>query len=220
MKLAIGIPLTTDREWTQFWDSFNIMNKPDYTYLRPQHRGPIGAVRNELARQALEAGCTHLLLMDTDQVYHDQDMIFRLLKHNKLVVGTVIHRGYPPFDPLVFRFGEEGLVKVPDREVYSGRLIEADAVGGGCIMYKTEIFDSIIPSPWFEDLSHLSVGSDKCGPGEDINICYKIRSAGAEIFVDTSILIHHLTLLAIDRGFYTLFKKLSQLKQKEAKGDK
>jgi hypothetical protein len=219
MKLGIGIPLTTDREWTQFWNSFLIMQKPDYTFFRPQHRAPIDVVRNDLVAQALKADCTHLLLMDTDQVYHDQDMIFRMLEFDKPVLGTVVYRGYPPFDPLVFRFGEEGLVKVPDEEIFSGRLIEADAIGGGCILYKTEIFESIIPSPWFEDLSYLSVGSDKHGPGEDINICYKIRSAGAKIFVDTSILIHHLTLLAIDRGFYTLFKKLQQLKQKEAKGD-
>ena len=52
MKLGIGIPLTTDREWTQFWDSFNVMKKPDYTYLRPKYRGAIDVVRNELIKQA------------------------------------------------------------------------------------------------------------------------------------------------------------------------
>ena len=145
MKLGIGIPLTTDREWSQFWDSFTIMNKPKYTYLRPQQRGPMDIVRNDLVTQALKAECTHLLLMDTDQVYHDRDMIFKMLEWDRLVLATVIHRGYPPFDPLVFRFGDEGLVKVPDREVYSGGLIEVDAVGCGCVLYKTEVFESTIP---------------------------------------------------------------------------
>ena len=215
MKLGIGIPLTTDREWTQFWDSFHLLRKPDHVYMRPQFRGPMDVVRNDLVRQAIESDCTHLLLMDTDQVYHDSDMIYKMLEHDRHFVGTVVHRGYPPYDPLVFRFGDEGLVKVPDEEVYGGELIEVDAIGGGCALYKTEIFSSLISAPWFEDMSRMSAGSGRGGPGEDINICYKVRAKRVKIFVDTSILIHHLTLLAIDRGFYMLFKKLQELKQRE-----
>ena len=219
MKLAIALPLTTDREYSQFWDSFHIMRHPDHVYLRPQYRGPIDRVRNELIKQAFESKCSHILLMDTDQIYRDPETIYKLIAHaNKPVVGTVVHRGYPPYDPLVFRFGQEGLVKVPEEEIYSGKLIEVDAIGCGCVLYNLAVFEQL-PPPWFEDKSHVKSGSGKSGPGEDINICYKLRGMGVNIWVETSIAIDHLALLAVNRGFYTLFKKLMKLKTKEAKGE-
>ena len=220
MKLGIGLPLTTDREYSQFWDSFHYMRHPDHTYLRPQYRGPIDRVRNEIVKQAFMSKCSHLLFMDTDQIYRDPEMIYKMLAHDKAVVGTVVHRGYPPYDPLVFRFGNKGLVKVPEEEVYSGELIEVDVIGCGCVLYKTAVFEQLSP-PWFEDLSHVKQsGTSKAGPGEDINICYKLKDMGVSIFVDTSIMIDHLALLAVNRGFYTLFKKLMKLKHEEASGDK
>jgi len=216
MKLGIGLPLTTDREYSQFWDSFHYMRKPDHVYLRPQYRGPIDRVRNEIVKQAVTHRCSHLLFMDTDQVYRDQQMIYKMLEHDRDVVGTVVHRGYPPYDPLAFRFGEAGLVKVPEEEVYGGKLIEVDAMGCGCVLYNIKVFEKL-PPPWFEDMSHIRNGqTDKGGPGEDINLCYKLRGMGVQIFVDTSIVIDHLALLAVNRGFSTLFKKLMELKQQEA----
>jgi hypothetical protein len=112
----------------------------------------------------------------------------------------------------------EGLVKVPEEEVYSGDLIEVDAIGCGCVLYNMAVFEQL-PPPWFEDKSNVRLGSSKSGPGEDINICYKLRGMGVSIWVDTSIAIDHLALLAVNRGFYTLFKKLLALKHEEAKGE-
>ena len=219
MKLGIGLPLTTDREYSQFWDSFHLMRTPDHVYLRPQFRGPIDKVRNEIVKQAFDSGCSHLLFMDTDQIYRDPNTIYKLIEHDKAVVGTVVHRGYPPYDPLVFRFGDEGLVKVPEEEIYGGELIEVDAMGCGCVLYNMAVFRQI-SVPWFEDLSHKKkTSNEKGGPGEDVNICYKLRGLGVSIYVDTSIGIDHLALLAVNRGFYTLYKKLLQLKHQEAKGD-
>ena len=215
MKLGIGLPLTTDREYSQFWDSFHVMQHPDHVYLRPQYRGPIDRVRNEIIKQAFETKCSHLLLMDTDQVYRDPKTIYKLLEHDKAVVGTVVHRGYPPYDPLAFRFGDKGLVKVSEEEIYSGKLVEVDAMGCGCVLYNMAVFEQL-PPPWFEDKSMTRSGSGKSGPGEDIALCYKLRSAGISIYVDTSIQIDHLALLAINRGFYTLYKKLMALKHEAA----
>jgi hypothetical protein len=157
--------------------------------------------------------------MDTDQVYRDPETIYKMLEHDCAVVGTVVHRGYPPYDPLVFRFGDKGLVKIPEEEVYSGKLIEVDAMGCGCVLYKMVVFEEL-PPPWFEDNSHIKSGDGKSGPGEDINVCYKLRGMGVSIYVDTSILIDHLALLAVNRGFYTLFKKLQELKHREAHKEK
>jgi hypothetical protein len=58
-------------------------------------------------KQALVKRCTHLLMMDTDQTY-PQDTITKLLSHDVTVCGAVIHRRYPPFEPILYRQGNFG----------------------------------------------------------------------------------------------------------------
>ena len=218
MKLGIAIPLTADKEYSQFWDSFTLLQKPDYTYLRPSFRGHIDDVRNSLVMQALKENCGALLMLDTDQIYYNQNTILKLLQvleSGKPVIGTVLHRKYPPFDPLVFRFGEQGLVKVPDWEVYSGGTIEADAVGCGCMLYDMQVFKEIA-WPWFEDIARQEPDAENA-PGEDINFCYKLKSAGFPIWVDTSIEIGHIFLAVANKVWYQIYKKIEEAKAKNIK---
>lgn len=209
-KLAIALPLTTDREYNQFWDSFIVMEKPtEFTYLRPQFPGYIDDVRNGLVRQAFLGHCSHILFMDTDQTY-PVDAIAKMLSladAGHPIVGTVVYRRYPDYDPLCFRFGDGGLLKVPDKEIFSDEVIEVDATGAGCILFDMEVFKNV-PEPWFFDINKRL---GKKGPGEDIGFCMKCRQAGYPIVVDTSIKIGHLTLFEIEGKFYRLYSKLKQL---------
>ena len=212
MKLGIAIPLTADKEYTQFWDSFTLLQKPDYIYIRPPFRGHIDDIRNAMVMQGLKQECTHLLMLDTDQIYYNRDMINILLNDiaERDVVGTVVHRGYKPFDPLVFRFGDKGLIKVPDDEVYSGDIIEVDAIGCGCVMYDTKVFKEI-NFPWFDDIARKAgVAGGNNPPGEDINFSYKLRNKGFKIHVNTSIKIDHIFLGVANRAWYLLHKKITE----------
>ncbi|MHA1941969.1 MAG: hypothetical protein ACXADW_20060 [Candidatus Hodarchaeales archaeon] len=220
MKLGIGLPLTTDREYSQFWDSFNLIEKPDYVYLRPMIPGAIDKIRNELIREAKKSGCSHVLLMDTDQTY-PSNTVMKLLSHRyeAPVIGTVVYRRYKPFDPLVFKMGEKGLLKVEDEKIFSGELIDADAIGCGCVFYNMQVFEEI-EEPWFKDMSDVFEGkTGEPGAGEDINFCYKLKTAGFELKVDTSITIDHLTLFAVNKAFYILYSKLLKLKEYRKKGE-
>ena len=210
MKLAIAIPLTADKEYSQFWDSFTMLKKPDYTYIRPPFRGHIDDIRNAMVMAALKQKCSHILMMDTDQVYYNPTMILKMQNAilGRDVVATVVYRSYKPFDPLVFRFGKQGLVKVSDEEIFSGRIIDADAVGCGCVMYDMEVFKKI-DSPWFEDVARVSPNADN-PPGEDINLCYKLKAAGFKIHVDTSIKIDHIFLGVANRAWYLVYKKITE----------
>lgn len=209
MKLGIGVPLTSDRVHSCFLDSFILMDKPAYVYLRPQFPGmTIEAVRNSIVEQALQSGCTHLIMFDTDQII-PSDTITKLLAHDLPVASAPVFRRYPPFDSLMYR-GEPGKYElVPDEEVEIGGLVEVDATGTGCIMYKTEVFLKI-DAPWFE----FSIGKDGKPIGEDIGFCIKLKEAGYKIFVDTSIHIGHVGSLSVDWNTYKLFKKLEQLNNK------
>jgi hypothetical protein len=221
IKLAIAVPLTDQWVYTQFFFSFIkvvteymsslIQNgKPiSFDVLMPDFPCQIDAARNNLVQQALLLGCTHILMMDTDQIYNADSMIDKLLAHEKPVVGARVHRRYPPFDPLLLR-GEPGkLYQVKDDEIKNedGSFkteVPVTYTGTGCILYDMKIFNDMIPAKWFR----FSVGDMGQPIGEDINFCDELKKAGVPIVVDCSIDIKHLTLLAADWGTYKLFQKI------------
>jgi len=215
IRLGIAEPLTDDTVYSHFHFSSvrTITNFMSHLYgdgknvaidfLAPSYPGQIDAVRNGLVHQAQMFGCTHLLFMDTDQIYSDPEMIQKLLAHEEPVVGVKVHRRYPPFDALLLRGKPGTLYSVPDEEIEKGGLVEVGATGCGCIMYDMEVFQKI-ERPWFE----LTVGDFGQPIGEDVGFCEKLKDAGYKIYVDCSIDIKHLSLLAVDWGTHKLYKKL------------
>lgn len=166
-----------------------------FEFLCPDNPGRLDLVRNDLIRKALYQGCTHILMMDTDEFTEYDNLIDQMLSHGKPIVHAKVHRRYPPFDHLLMRGTPNHRELVPDEEIEKGELIEIDATGCGCVLYDTNIFIDL-DDPWFED-----------GP-EDIKFCNKLKKAGYKIFVDTSIDVKHLSLLAVDWGTHKLYKKL------------
>ena len=216
MKLGIGFPLIDDRVLIQFMISFITMDKPaSYTLLMPNFPvgelpGNIADVRNNLTVQALNEDCTHLLMLDTDQRY-PVNCLTRLVSGNKDVIGTPVHRRWPPFDPILYRGKPGKYYHVPHNECYSGDIVEVDATGCGCILYNMEVFMKI-DYPWFE-ISKTDTGKTI---GEDINFCSKLKDNGYKIFVDTSIEIPHLTLFEVNRSMYELFRKFNNFSYRES----
>ena len=142
VRLGIGIPLTDDRIHSQFFDSWVQMEKPEFVYMRPDHRGPIDEVRNLLVTDAMDNGCTHLIMLDTDQFY-PKHTIPRLLSYDLDAVGALVYRRYPPFDPVMYRRQLDGSYKhVNEEEMFSGKLIEVDATG--CGSNRVHVW----PKPW------------------------------------------------------------------------
>lgn len=205
--LCIGFPIIDKSVHVDFMVSFLAMNKPDYTLLVPkfnvgEFQKDIAAVRNNLVEQAQLDGGSHLLMLDTDQVYRDSNMIDKMLAHKSPVVSAPVHRRYPPFDAILLR-GEIGKYKyISDDEVYSGDLIDIDATGTGCIMFDMSLFDDL-QEPYFE----ITMKNGRV-VGEDIGICHKLRSKGIPIRADTSIEIGHLTQFEVNRKTYEMFSAL------------
>lgn len=176
----------------------------------------IAQVRNNLVEQALAAECTDIALMDTDQTY-TANTIMKLLSHRKKVISAPVHRRYPPFEAILNRGTIGSYYHVPDEECYSGKLIEIDSTGTGCILVAAEVFKLLEP-PWFtmnkEDLPLSREVLKELGKkpvGEDTGFCYRVRTLGYPIFCDTSIRIGHLGYMEFDREFYEINKKRSGL---------
>jgi len=212
LKLAMGIPCNFPQVPLSFFNSFVLMEKPDFQFITADN-GPIDTLRNDIVEKALSINVTKLIMMDVDQIYPPLT-ITKLLAHNLPVVGAMVCRRYPPFDPIIMKLSPEGYVPVDGYE--PGSLVECDATGSGCIMYDMEIFKKL-PYPWFRFRKNPD---NNMTIGEDIGLCQDLRMAGYKIYVDTSIEIGHLTTMVVNRQTHELYKamKCSQDKKREALG--
>ena len=203
-RLGIGIPLSFPWVPSSFFHSFVLMERPDFIFLHADN-GPISGLRNNLVQKALAEGCTHLIMMDVDQVYHPQT-ITRLLSHRLPIVGALVHRRYPPFDSLMLKMVEidekfNGYESIDDWE--DGSLVEVDATGGGCLMFDIQVFRKL-PYPWFRD--DKQPNPELPPIGEDIGFCQDLKAAGYKIFVDTSVPAGHLTSLIVNTATNRLYR--------------
>jgi len=214
-KLAIGFPLSFPMVHSDFFFGCMMMERPDFVVLRADN-GPIDALRNNLVKEALELGVSHLMMMDCDMVYHHQT-IPRLLSHKLPIVGALVYRRYPPFDPLLLKgdpvTGYESLSEWKENE-----LIEVDATGTGCLMFDMNVFRDM-PGPWFKfrDNPITDVGGVI---GEDVGFCWDLRRAGYRIFVDTALPSTHLTTMAVNHQTFLLYRamKIQQMRKNKALG--
>ena len=223
VKLAIAVPLVDDKVYNQFLFSFvkvvtdyitgqNSKGKiADVDILFPDFPCQVDAARNNLVKQALVLGCTHIIFMDSDQIYVTDNLIDKMLAHNKPVLSARVHRRYPPFDPILLMGDVGHLYQIPDEDFRNkdGTFkseVNVDFTGTGCILYDMKIFSDMSSDKFFE----FTTGEQGQPVGEDIGMCDKLGKMGIPIIVDCTIDIKHLTLLAADYGTYALFKKIMQ----------
>jgi len=215
-SIAMAFPLTNAEVYSHFMFSILRIDKPWVDQLlMPDYAGNHDAVRNNLVIQALNLRCTHILMMDTDQIYCDKDMIERMVNWNQPIVGARVHRRYPPFDPLMLRGKIGSFYTVPNDEIEAARngsksLIEVDATGCGCVLYDLRVFAKV-NYPWFELTTNPETGKPV---GEDIGFCAKLKEHDYKVYVDASIEIQHLTLHATDWGTWKTYSKIHKLEQK------
>lgn len=202
--LAIGVPLSFPMVPSSFFHSFVHMEKPDFIYIHTEN-GHMDDLRNNIVEEALRAGVSHLIMMDTDQVYHPLT-IPTLLSRKLPVVGALVHRRYVPFDSLMLKLVEidehtNGYVSIDDWEPDS--LVEVDAMGGGCTMFDMEVFRKL-PYPWYRNDKPVPAGSQPIG--EDIGFCQDLKEAGYRLFVDTSVPAGHLTTMIVNTATSKLYR--------------
>ncbi|HOI96239.1 MAG TPA: hypothetical protein PK250_16155 [Syntrophobacter fumaroxidans] len=203
VKLAIAVPSPGTSVPTQFFESFAAMQKPygSVFLTLTDHRYwlQIDGVRNNFVEQAFKANCTHIAMLDADQVY-PVDTIPRLFAHGKKIVRAKVHRRGPPFDPILLRADAAGRYQhIPDEEWMNGGLVEVDATGVACCgLFDMEVFENI-PYPWFEIDKERRIG-------EDIVFCRKAIKAGYEIWVDCDLEVQHLIELGAGRTLYEFYK--------------
>lgn len=208
-KLGIGLPCNFSHVPFPTVLTLLQMERPDFQLI-PATNGPVDGLRNHIVEQAFMLGCTHLIMCDMDQTY-PVDTITKLLAHKLPVVGCLVHRRYPPFDPLLYRgkLSEYELIE----DYKDGDLIEVDATGTGCLMFEMDVFRKL-PAPWFK----FTLTDDGKPVGEDFGFCSNLRKTGQKIFVDTSIKCGHLSTMEITEGTRNLYRAMKVAQNRSKNG--
>lgn len=140
----------------------------------------ISANRQFLAEEALKAGATHILWLDSDMRFPNITLM-QLLKHNKAIVGANYVTRKIPCEPVSNKVAnfEPGEPSTPCHTFPdSTGLEEVQSMGFGVILTRADVFAAVDP-PWFQMYYE--------GPklvGEDVHFCRAARAAGFKMYVD------------------------------------
>ena len=140
------------------------------------------SLRYQLVKDARTLGCTHLLFVDSDQVW-PLDTIHTLAKHHKMIVGcNVATKVMPPETAPTARkrsdtnpFGEIVFTRME-----STGLEKVWRLGFGIMLIDMRVFDKI-PRPYFNIVWRDDYDQHM---GEDWYFCEEAEKAGFDIWVD------------------------------------
>lgn len=141
--------------------------------------------RNNLAREAIEGGFSHVLWLDADMVF-SPDVVGDLAFCGKDIVCGVFQSRRKPFHSCMFK-----QIMPPERwKEYPDMLFRLAGCGFGCVLMKTEALarvkafygDCFTPTP-------------ECG--EDLAFCKRATDLGMEIWCDPKVRVGHIAHIPI-----------------------
>ncbi len=155
--------------------------------------------RNELVRgfmaQATDPRDT-LVMLDNDHI-HPVDVIERLVKHDKPVVGGLAFRRGEPYFPCAFIRDEKGALRI--MQDYPKGLVEVTLTGTGAIAIQRQVFDTLTeagyPWPFFR---YIYKAGDDVLPSEDIYFGECCEAADISHWLDTETVSPHITNGLVD----------------------
>lgn len=219
IKLGIMIPWGLDMIWRRTWETYEKLEKP------PQYKlffgtGRTPARRHEIGcEECLKWGASHILILGGDQTYPEQNMIRQMLKwmevnnldewilRKKVINCLVPIRGHRPgqntrpFQPIGQRLDPETAEPVQVTRD-DPPLVKAYVVGTGVMLFEAEVLRDM-SKPWFADHHHKETNSvDRM---QDVEFVNKLNEMGCQVWLDTQIVVKHLTVLEADDTFQRRF---------------
>lgn len=229
MKLAVGTPWTSPFMWTEYVDEMvNLQRPPEARNalgeLEPlevrffRGAGWCPARRHiHICQQAVEWGADLICIVGADQI-HPPDMLNRLIgrwnEGYEVISALVPARCYidwqpmEPFQPMAWRIKPhlspmtEGELPKNDVEVIdpdAGDVQRVHFIGSGVLMFHRDHLLAL-EEPWFSET--FDPKTYRRLASMDTNFVRRLQSeAGAQVWVDTTILVKHLHPMPIDRSF-------------------
>jgi hypothetical protein len=205
--IVIAIPMEK-YVYFEFWPTLlKIEQQPGDTVIT-QALARTDLARNDLVNAFLRREeATHILFLDSDQLY-PPDIIDRLIRWRKPIVGNLYFHRQPPYNPHMYRYCYEKKTPTGDPvfnpvEVWKeNELIECDAIGTGGLLIERRIFTEVVKPPWFEYGGNWD--------SEDITFCRKVRAAGVPIYCDTSCESGHIAEFIVGHNQFNMWKSVRE----------
>jgi hypothetical protein len=151
------------------------------------HKGCyLHANREAIVQEAIAAGSTHLMFLDTDIVF-PPDGIQKLLAHGKAIVGGAYNvKALPPVSTIKLADANGDFVNTSGASLPREPFPCAAVPTGFMCLDLTALLASGLPAPYF------TFGTYKGQlMGEDVHFCQRARAAGLEIWCDPTIALGH-----------------------------
>ena len=164
--------------------------------------------RESLIKQAIEVGSEWVLWLDSDMMF-PPSVLMRLLAHNEDLVGCNYMKRSYPFKTVAFTDTSDWENWIPIQ--YSNELVEAEAVGMGCVLMKTTLFKEL-QKPYFE---YTYQPKTEDWGGEDFTLFKKFNKLGHKLKIDMNLSneIYHIGTFAYGRSMSSNSIKKKNWKQ-------
>ena len=190
-KVLIGLITQEYARRADFYDYFNLLEKPPNCHIIYCHDRSPAKGRNLIIEAAIENGCTHVLFMDDDMACKPE-ALKQLLEHDvDIVTGLYLSRSFP-HQPLIFDVADDsGACLYAYLMGGESRLREIVAAGLGFCLIKTDVFHKM-DKPWVR-LGELN-NEEWC---DDIGFFNRVRKAGIKVHCDMECRIGHIGTMII-----------------------
>lgn len=186
VKILVGVP-SGDSVVVPFMNTYS--RATHVPWAQVEHFGVRGmntvSARNKIVYKALQDGHDYVFFMDSDMEF-PPNTLDGLLNRNKDIVGGFYVRKKKGYLPNAFKLGFREGDKLLTEFVTDFR--EVEAIGTGCLLIKTEVFNKI-PTPWFE--YEPTESPDGHMSTEDIVFCKRAKDSGYKIYCDGAIACGH-----------------------------
>jgi GT2 family glycosyltransferase len=197
---TIGVLIPT-RDFVNAGFAYDLARLVGYTVGTSHHKVVLytssgtllSAQRQDLAKSAIEAGCTHTMWLDSDMRF-PKDTIIRLLKHDiGIVCANYAKRRFPTEPIAVRKNGKDEDAKTIQRvytEDHSTGLVDVDYCGMGVMLVKAEVYKTM-EYPWFA-IPWVPNAQDYMG--EDVWFCRRAAENGTKTYIDQDLSkeVHHI----------------------------
>jgi hypothetical protein len=167
----------------------------------------VDLARELTVEDALQTGAEWLLFLDSD-VIPPVDVFHRLRSRDADVVSGLYYVDTPEQPhPAMWRLDETDS-PVAVEKTREG-VFNVDMVGLGCLLVNRRVLEDV-ERPWFRwtrgydehpwDLRHQG---ERPGISEDFDFCYKVKEAGYDVYMDTTVkCLHEKTCFLSDEGIF------------------
>ena len=151
-----------------------------------EHLDHFPDARNRFAYKAINMGCTHRFMMDSDMSTEEPTLLLNLINAKVDIIGALYARRDGSGVALASRRNKKGEYKAIPVAELPRPIAAVDALGTGAILITTRCLKGM-KHPWFSwqvvNGMHL---------GEDTNFCRLAKEAGFQPYIDPTVRVAHI----------------------------